>query len=201
MRILVLLLSLVFFGCASGYRSLRPTSTYYQTTSEVSGLEFSYRMGVLSEHRNKKYAKREGIKAIRVVAVKLVNNSGQTLVVGEDFRFFSGNSEVVLLEPRIVHRELRQGVPIYLLYLLLSPIQLYVADESGNVETYPIGLFLGPGIAFGNMLGAGSANQNFLRELTQYNVINKTIDPGQTVFGLIGIRDNGYAPIHIEFNE
>jgi hypothetical protein len=88
MRIVILLFSLVFFGCASGYRSLRPTATYYQTTSDFSGLEFSYRMGVLSEHRNKKYSKREDIKAIRVVAVKLVNNTGQALVVGEDFGFF-----------------------------------------------------------------------------------------------------------------
>lgn len=47
------------------------------------------------------------------------------------------------------------------------------------------------------MLAAGSANQNFLRELMQYNIINKTIESGQTVYGLIGIRDHGYNPINV----
>jgi hypothetical protein len=196
-----LLIASIFLlgGCASGYRPITPNSTYYQTHSDNSGFEFSYKMGVLSERHNRKYAKREDKKAIRVVSVKLVNATDKSMVVGEDFRFFSGNSEVVLLDPYLVHRELKQGVPIYLLYLLLSPMQLYKSDEQGSVESYPIGLFIGPGIAFGNMMGAGAANQNFLRELLHYNIINKTIDPGKTVFGLIGIRDNGYNPLELRF--
>jgi hypothetical protein len=86
-----------------------------------------------------------------------------------------------------------------LLYLLLTPMQLYTTDESGNTETTPIGLIIGPGIALGNMAGAGAANQNFLQELLQYNIINKTIEPGQTMHGLISIRDNGYNAIRLEF--
>lgn len=199
MKKIILFTLLVLCGCASGYRSIRPNSTFYQDSDNYSGLEFSYRMGVLSEHRNKKYAKREDKKGIRVVAVKLVNNTNRPLVVGEDFRFYTGNSELVLIDPSIVHAELKQGVPIYLLYLLMSPIQLYTSDEQGNVRSTPIGLFLGPGIAFGNMLGAGAANQSFLRELLQFSVINKTIEPGNTLFGLIGIRDNGYNPIRLRF--
>ena len=195
----ILFCLLFLCGCASGYRSIKPSATYYQATNDYSGLTFSYRMGVLREHRNNKYAKREDKKGIRVVAVKLVNNSGRPFVVGEDFRFYTGDSELVPLDPSLVHAELKQGVPIYLLYLLLSPIQLYTSDEQGSVNATPIGLFIGPGIALGNMLGAGAANQNFLRELMQYNIVNKTIEPGATIYGLIGIRDNGYSPITLKF--
>jgi hypothetical protein len=198
-KLLLFVLMPLLVGCASGYRSLRPNSDYYPASRDYSGLEFSYKMGVLRERHNNKYAKREDKTAIRVVAVKLANNTGGSLVVGEDFKFYSGGSELVLLDPALVHTQLKQGVPIYLLYLLLSPMQLYTSDENGNVNSTPIGLFIGPGIAFGNMLGAGAANQNFLKELIQFNIINKTIEPGQTLHGIIGVRDNAYNPIEIRF--
>jgi hypothetical protein len=88
---------------------------------------------------------------------------------------------------------LKQGVPVYLLYLLLTPMNLYTGDD-----VTPIGLVLGPGIAFGNMIGAGGANQNFLKELESFNLMNKSIQPGETLYGIIGIRDSGYNPITIK---
>jgi hypothetical protein len=86
----------------------------------------------------------------------------------------------------------------------LTPTQLTTGSSTINsngtissASRLPIGLILGPGIAFGNMAVAGTANQNFLRELNEYNLINKTITPGQTVFGLIGVNDIGYNPVRI----
>ena len=164
----------------------------------------SYKHGVLAETGNKKYAKREIPKTTKVVSVKITNNSPQTIVIGENARFYSGNSEVRLLDPASVHHQLKQGVPIYLLYLLLSFITYdtdsgqqngnYVTSQSNSI---PIGLIIGPGISIGNMAGAGGANQHFLRELTHFNMINKSIAPGQTVYGLIGINDMGYNPIKL----
>lgn len=191
------LLTLLLCGCASSYKPITPSANYFQHGDNYSGLEFSYKMGILSERRNRKYAKREDKKGIRVVAVRLANNTGRPLVAGQDFRFFSRESELILLDPQFVHQELKQGVPIYLLYLLLSPMQLYTGDEQGNIESTPIGLILGPGIAFGNMVGAGAANQHFLRDLERFSIIGKTIEAGETVYGLISIRDNAYNPIRI----
>src|SRR5688500_17144544 len=119
-KILLILLFPLLFSCASSYKSLRPTSNYYPATKDYSGLEFSYRMGVLRDRRNNKYAKREDRNGIRLVAVKLVNNTATGLTVGKHFNFYSGNSRLVLVDPHIIHKELKQGVPIYLLYLLLS---------------------------------------------------------------------------------
>ncbi|MFM9841287.1 MAG: hypothetical protein ACKVOQ_23685 [Cyclobacteriaceae bacterium] len=205
MRLLAsVLFILMFSSCASTYKSLKPSSSYFGNAEEVNGVKFSYKQGVLAETRNKKYAKREISKAVKVVSVKIVNNSDKNLVIGQNTKFYTGNSELRLIEPNTIHQQLKQGVPIYLLYLLLSPTQLTTGSSTINnngtitsASTTPIGLILGPGIAIGNMAVAGTANQNFLRELNEFNLINKTIAPGQTVFGLIGINDIGYNPVRL----
>jgi hypothetical protein len=195
MKVFVLFCSVAFLtGCASSYKPLTPDRTYYQASSTDNGVELSYKLGVLREHGNKKYAKREDKKAIRIAAVRITNNGANDITIGRNLYFFSGNSEAYLLAPAMLHKELKQGVPEYLLFLLLTPMTLNTGDEST-----PIGLAVGPGLAVGNMLTAGGANQKFLQELVKFDLINKTIKPGETVYGLIGIRDSGYNPISLKF--
>jgi hypothetical protein len=196
-KLVPLSLILILSSCASTYKSLRPTSSYYGNTEESNGVIFSYKHGVLTESGNKKYAKREASKAIKIVSVKIINNSNNDLIIGQNAKFYSGNSELRLIEPITLHRQLKQGVPIYLLYLLLTPVKFYSSSSKGSVNETPIGLGLGPGISIGNMAVAGSANQNFLEELTKFDLINKKILPGQTVFGLIGVNDIGYNPVKL----
>ena len=193
---IVLLLS----SCASGYNLIRPDRMNYQTNLSNQDIEFSYKYGVLNERGNKKYAKKESAKDTRVVAVKKTNNSAQPFVFGEDLKIHSNGSPVNLLEPKHIHQNLKQGVPIYLLYLLLTPMQLYPAssaDDSSD-EGIPIGLALGPGITAGNMIGAGSANSNFLKELESNFLNGRTIDAGETVYGLIGLYDAAFSPLTLE---
>jgi hypothetical protein len=167
---------LMFSSCASTYKSLKPSSSYFGNTDEVNGVKFSYKQGVLAETGNKKYAKREVSKAIKVVSVKIINNSSKDLVIGQNAKFYTGSSELRLIEPTTVHQQLKQGVPVYLLYLLLSPVQLYTSNSNGTVSSTPIGLILGPTISIGNMAVAGSANQNFLKELNEFNLGNVLIN-------------------------
>lgn len=193
-----LLLIFILGGCASAYHPIRPDASYYGNKSTESNVDFSYKLGVLREHGNKKYAKREDRKGIRLASVKIVNNTTIPLEVGEDIEFYSGDSRLIPIDPITLHHELKQGVPIYLLYLLMSVITVNRYDERGNVTSaVPVGLFIGPGIAVGNMAAAGAANQNFLEEMEKFNVVGKTLKPGETAYGIIGVRDIGYNPIQI----
>lgn len=196
MKAYILLASLLLLSCASSYKQIRPNSSNYQSSTNYSGVDFAYRLSVLRETGNKKYAKREDKKAIKLASVKLTNTTDKPLIVGEDIVIYSGNSKAVLLDPPTLHRELKQGVPIYLLYLLLTPLKLTTGED-----TTPIGFAIGPGIAIGNMIGAGSANQNFLEELARFNIIGKTINPGETVYGIIGYGDTGYNPLSVKFTD
>jgi hypothetical protein len=156
-------------------------------------IDFSYKYGVLNERGNKKYVKKESLRGIKLVAVKITNNSDQAYVFGQNLKIHANGIPTNILEPQLIHQNLKQGVPIYLLYLLLTPMQLITEDSST-----PIGLVIGPGVTAGNMIVAGSANDAFKTELESNYLYGKTINAGETVYGIIGIYDTGFSPLTVE---
>lgn len=195
---LVLTALLFLSGCASYYRPIHPPTVYYTSVENSDGISFSYRYNVLREKGNKKYAKKEDKKGLKVIAVKFTNNTDTTINIGTDISFYSGQNQVYPLEPMMVKNIIKQIVPGYLPYLLLSPLNIYYSNGS-TTQTYRTGLILGPGLAIGNMTMAGSANKQLLSELNLYNILYRDVQKGETIYGLIGIRDFGYDPITVAF--
>jgi hypothetical protein len=198
--------SLVFTNCASTYKSIAPKTVGFNSKVVDQDVEFSYEYGVLRMRGNKKYAKREDKKGIKVVAVRIINNTDKPLKFGENLNIYSDDRQILPLEPSLVHKQLKQGVAIYLLYGLLTATRLTTtkAVSSGNTvqqqttDVFPIGLLIGPPIMVGNLLVAGTANQRFLKELQEYDLSGKTILPGQKVYGLISMQDFGYNPLRLK---
>lgn len=192
----------VLSACAASYKPIKPPTVSYNSHDLQDGVEFSYKYDVLRESGNNKYAKKETKKGIKLVAVKITNNTVSELIIGRDIAFYSGQSQIFPMEPLVIKQSIKQIVPGYLFYLLLTPVNLTVTKTSSNghndTEMYPVGLGLGPAITFGNMLVAGSANKNMLNELMEFNILNRDIQPGETVYGIIGIRDMGYVPLTIK---
>jgi hypothetical protein len=195
---------LVFLGsCASTYKPIIPENINYTAKTELDQVLLEYKYDVLLERRNKKYAKREKKRFVQVAAVKITNNSDQAITIGENTAFIAGTNHFTPLDPTITHSQLKQGVPIYLLYLLMSNGQLiteetYVNGVKTGQKSFPIGLILGPGLTAFNMIKAGSANQNFLAELQRYQLQNKKIFPGETVYGLVSIPNSSYNPLYLK---
>lgn len=79
MRFLKLVLVCIFmsslFSCASRYKMIEPESINYLSVKEDKGVKFEYKYDLLS----KKYAKKEEKKGVKIVAVKVTNNSGSDL--------------------------------------------------------------------------------------------------------------------------
>lgn len=192
-------------GCASSYKSLYPENMHYEARSESNGVVLQYKHGVLGEQGNKKYVKKETRNFVKVVAVKLTNNSASMIDVSQDVKFFSGPNQFSPLEPTLAHSRLKQGVPIYLLYMLFTPLQITRSTSvNGRItesSSTPIGVVLGPGLTLFNILRAGSANQSMLRNLQQYSVLNRQIAPGETLHGLVVIPNGSYNPLTIQVGE
>ena len=186
-------------SCASQYRSINPESLQYTAKSSNDGIDLGYRYAVLQDKDNKKYAKKEVKTGIKVVALNITNHSDRDLVFGKNMRLFSGDTEVPIVEHDIVARKLRQNAPAYLAYLLLCFVNVYV-DNGFERKTYPVGLVLGPAITIGNAATASSSNKRFYQELARNNLLNKTIKPGETMSGLVGVRISGFNPLSLRVN-
>ena len=108
------------------------------------------------------------------------------------------------MENEKVFALLKQSSASYLWYLLLTPMNLYTNQTQNGftrqTSSTPIGLVIGPGLAGGNMIAAGSANTKFEKDLLEYNINGVTIKKGETVSGLIGIRSDDYNSIKVKID-
>jgi len=191
----ILLLSVLFMsGCAATYKAINPTQLYYTAHTSRDNILISYKYNVLQEKGDKKFAKKEAKKNIQLIAIKLTNNTGHTINIRKDLILYSGDTPIYPMTPMDIKNKLRQIVPAYLPYLLLTFTSLIVSNGYTTVA-YPVGIVLGPGITAGNMAVAATANKRLLSELNDFNILDRDIGPGDTVFGIIGVRNSGYGPI------
>lgn len=187
-------------SCASGYRMIQPKSINYISKNEADGLTLQYRYELL----DKKYEKKEEKKGIKLVAIKITNNSDSDVTFGKDVTLAFENDHIVyVMENEKVFKTLKQSPASYLWYLLLTPLNLYTTKTNSNglpeqTSSTPIGLVLGPGIAGGNMIAAGSANKKFKTELLEYNINGTVIQQGETKYGLIGIRSDSFDALKLK---
>ena len=187
-------------GCASGYRVIQPKSINYISKNEVDGLTLQYRYELL----DKKYEKKEEKKGVKLVAIKITNNSDRDVTFGKDVTLAFENDHIVyVMENEKVFKTLKQSPASYLWYLLLTPLNLYTTKTNSygvpeQTSSTPIGLVLGPGLAGGNMIAAGSANKKFKTELLEYNINGTVIKKGETKYGLIGIRSDSFDALKLK---
>jgi hypothetical protein len=183
-----------FMSCASSYKPISPETLEYHNHSTHDKIEFSYHYDVLTESKNKKYAKHELKNNLSLVAVKITNHTGHDINPMTDAVFYIDNKPTYFVDQKITEDKIKQGVPIYLLYLLFSPVTLNTSgtstDGSPKTNSFPIGLIIGPTLTATNMIVAGTANKNFKEEIEQYNLYRQVHD-GETMYALIAFRDIG----------
>lgn len=196
---LLVALAFTFTNCASGYKMIKPKSINYLSVNETNGLKLEYKYGLL----DKKYEKKEEKKDVKLVAVKITNNSGKDVMFGRDIKLaYENGSEVYVLENEKTFTTLKQSTTSYLWYLLLTPMTFNVTKTDGygvpqTTSSTPIGLAVGPGLTAGNMIAAGSANEKFKEELLKYNLNGVTIKNGETKYGLVGIKSDSFDALQL----
>jgi len=182
-------------NCASGYKMIAPKSINYVSTNETDNVKLEYKYDLL----DKKYAKKELTKGVKLVAIKITNNSEKDLMFGRDAVLtYEDGTEIFVMENEKVFKSLKQSPTSYLWYLLLTPMNLYTSENGQQTSSTPIGLVVGPGLAGGNMIVAGSANKKFKTEMLEYNINGTTIKKGETKYGLIGIKADSFDSLKLK---
>ena len=187
-------------SCAGSYTAIQPDriATYISTPS-TSPVELAYQFDALRQKGgNKKYIKKELKNGYHVAAVRVTNKSDREINFSRDIDLMYGDRIATPTPALVAAHDLRQGVAIYLFYLLLNPTFGATTDPRTGAITGGTTVPLGPFIAGGNMLGAGSANTNLRKEFTAYDLTNRTIKPGETVYGIVSMRETSVAPMRAE---
>jgi hypothetical protein len=188
-------------GCAASFTPMHPERVAtYQSSPAGSPLQFGYQYDALRQRgRNKKYAKKELKHGYHIVAVRVTNTTASEINFSRDAVLYCGDRPVQPVAAQIAAQDMKQGVWIYLLYVLLNPTFTKTTTTNGYVTTSDgTTLYVGPFIAGGNILGASLANANFRRDLENNDLINRNIRPGETVYGLISLREPTVAPLRLE---
>ena len=193
----LLIVILLLSSCASSYKQIIPSYVNYNNDVTENGIEMAFKYDVLKETGNKKYAKKEFKNDISLVVLKITNHTDSEIIFGQNVALFSDNKIIDPVAPSVVRKTLQQSVFSYLPYLLLTPLrfEFQVNQVSGR---FNFGFLLGLGLTGGNILVANSANKGFQRNIDAYDLRNKIIPAGETVYGIVGIRGRGFAPLSIK---
>jgi hypothetical protein len=194
-----ILIASILISCAGSYRPIRPQALTYGSSYESTGIRYSFQHNILTTTGNKKYAKREAKRPVKLVAIELTNNTDHAINFRKDVKIYMGDRQVLPVETSVVHQQLKQPAPLYLLWGLLWVV-IYKCDgpnpDDCSTTPLPVGLVIG----VGNMAAAGSANDKFLTELNSNNILDKTIAPGETVRGLVGITSDAAGSISLRID-
>lgn len=187
-------------SCAGSYHAIRPEriTTYQAATTTGAPVEFSYRYSaLLTNGANKKYVKKERKRGYQVVAVQVKNNTSTDLNFSRDLELTFADRPIMPVPSVQAANDLKQGVAIYLLYVLgIGQIGGTTNPYTGQTTGGTI-LPWGPFVAGGNMLGASAANKNMRNEFASYDLTNKVIRPGETVYGIVPLRELNVAPLKL----
>ena len=110
-RIILSLAMIALLGsCASAYKNMNPGSLNYISNSTDENVKLEYKYELL----NKKYKKKELAKGVRLIPVKITNDSGRDLVFGKDIKLtYQDGSTIYIMENEKVLSALKQSVPSY----------------------------------------------------------------------------------------
>lgn len=190
-------------SCASSYKTINPAELSYNSGNQTEEVSIEYKYDLL----RKKYAKKEDKNDIRLVALKITNNTKDDLVFDRDLQLtYTNNNGVMHLTNDKVFKALKQKPAWYLFYLLLTPMQFSTTTTNANgmqqtSSSFPAGLIVGPGLAGGNLIGASMANKKFKEELMTFDLRGRNIPKGKTVYGLVGLRADNYDALQIKLKE
>ncbi len=196
---LLFILSLFLFSCATSYHPIKPAELSYGSKSEKSEVELYYRYDVMAAARNGRQTNKELRSDIKLVALKIYNNTTNQITIGENAKFYADGKELSTVPLDILKRRMKQGTIPYLGYLLLSPLKFSFEKDNGAKKVQIFGgAIIGGALAAGNIYVATKANAKLRKDLETYSLLGKTVLPGETVYGLVAIQKSGYVPIQLK---
>ncbi len=185
--LIYIVFSLLVFSCAAPYKNIAFKEKSYIYQAKLGNTTFDLAPNVMTNSGNYKQANKELRNNFRVFAVKITNNSTDVVDM-KKIGFTSSAIPVDILDHKSSYKKLKQRIPFYLLYNLLI---VDVIFGSGDSKLIPVGTPL----SMANIALALQANHKLKKELYEYDITERKIQAGETVYGLIVFKDYHGNPI------
>jgi hypothetical protein len=187
-RLTFIAVVILFSSCASTYKPVMLQKFAYEDEQFHNGIEISYAHNLQYLSRNKWYTKKEAKFGMIAVAVKVENNSDESVELSPaNFKVYGPNGVARRLYTPLEYGEkVKQRTGRHLLHALYGPWAVsWETDANGNVESNVFFLPVGAIIGIGNAVRASKANRINIENLDRNAIWNKIVDPGETVYGTI----------------
>jgi hypothetical protein len=187
-------LAVLLSGCATRFSEFSPSTFSYKSSSTVDSLEYSLCFNILEKTGNTRYSKIEKKKNLELVAVRVVNHSSSPLMLTEEnFKFLSGGFNIVYVTPEDYYLQVKRHPGYYFFWLFANPSYTKTTVTSGgygspHVNQKIIVIPLGIPIAIYNYALARNSNNHFRKNLQEYALLKKTLQPEEIVYGYIFSR-------------
>jgi hypothetical protein len=197
MKIKLTLFSVLTFlmlsQCAGPYYSSDPSKFQYKTLHNTEQFEYYMIDDVLAKSKNKRFAKKEKKQGLRMMAVKIKNITDSSIILSEtNLKIDQPQENYSVIPPAHFYDKTKKNTSLYLIWGLAF-FTYGKTEINTNAYGTPSADFttvivpIGIPIAIINMLISDKANKNYKKNLEQYNLLGKTLNPGEEVYGFVFI--------------
>ena len=170
--VLVVLLS----SCATSYKRISPNELKYYNTLKKDSLSIMYENSVLDAVGNSRNAKKARKKGVQVVAMKIQNQTNDT-VRFEDFVFEAGGYVVKPLKPIDTYNVIRQLPGVYFLGL----VNFRYTNDTYNGSSWKVSIGLVNVLyVVPNVIVSSVANYRMKEELMMFDVESCVVPPKES---------------------
>lgn len=177
-----LLLAFLGTSCASNYHFINPPSLELTNSPEKldnGRVEIGARYHVLKDAGNRRYAQNEMKSRVSLLAVRIENNSTDTLYLPNNIYVEAQKTPLYMLRKEEAYEAIRQDI---------------VERSSGKGRPFGEWVFHLPR-AISNGIFQTKANMRFLEELDEFYLLPCYIAPGMSIVGLLVLEVNQDTPL------
>jgi hypothetical protein len=192
----------ILASCARSFHTLNPTMYYFDNTKPLTEeINVSYLYDIQNISRNKPYARKERKKYIKLVALKIDNNSDKELILTRDnfaIKTSSGR-DIEIISNEQYNKAIRQYSGTYALFYGLSGFGYEWGEVNGEEYSTLSYNFLPLIIGVGNAFFAEASNNNQKQNMNNLQIYGKSLKPHSSMHGLIAIKDMGYPELNFYY--
>ena len=187
-KISILLFPLFFYSCAVSYKPIKLCSNYQNRTEIDNAILIKYdTSNIFLASKNFRIARKSMRQGFQILPMYIYNNKLDTIIIlNENTEVFCNYESAQIVDKSEYYKRIKQKVGYHGLETFFGLSMTYLLKASILEWTNPYNFLIVLGVY--NIYKASKANKQLLKEIEQYDVLNKKIAPGDSLNGFICLR-------------